>query len=232
MNELTIEPNAREVGLDVFLQAVDKQVAAALPEASDEFYAALTDAAGLVAVESREQETAALAIAKRLRNCSKQIAAQVDDLAKIANKVHRTITGHRAKVTQPATDEVSRLERLAGNYRHAVEEAERRRVEAERARLAAERKAAGNTLPDNVAEEVVMTTVQPMQGGSLQERWTAEVVSIVELCRAVAEGKAPVTVVDANVATLNALARTLKGAANVPGVVFTCEHVAATRASR
>lgn len=64
----------------------------------------------------------------------------------------------------------------------------------------------------------VAPTINLPKGMSMARRYKAEVTSITQLCRAVAEGKVPSTYVTANMAALNARAEADRAALSVPGV--------------
>jgi len=72
--------------------------------------------------------------------------------------------------------------------------------------------------PANVPAVVAPRTFQAAKGVSASERWSAQVVSLKELARAVADGKQPEALLLPNMPALNGLARSLKGAMSVPGV--------------
>jgi len=73
--------------------------------------------------------------------------------------------------------------------------------------------------PIYVAPVVVPKTTPKMAGGPVyREMWLAEVVSIKELCRAVAEGKASPECVMGNMPVLNKMAVALKSTLSIPGV--------------
>lgn len=74
-------------------------------------------------------------------------------------------------------------------------------------------------------------TYQKAAGISRREVWSAEVVSIQELVRAVADGKAPITLIQANNTALNGMARSLKSAMAVPGVRAVCQSTTNVRVS-
>ncbi len=57
-----------------------------------------------------------------------------------------------------------------------------------------------------------------LTGASIKTYWSAEITDLKALCRAVAEGKAPVGCVEPNMTVLNAQARALKKEMNIPGV--------------
>lgn len=66
---------------------------------------------------------------------------------------------------------------------------------------------------------VVAPTIDRMKGLGIRRTWGARVVSIKDLCRAVADGKQPESYVVANMQALNARAKADKTAMRVPGVV-------------
>lgn len=55
-------------------------------------------------------------------------------------------------------------------------------------------------------------------GISTSQKWKAEIVSLQQLCRAIADGKVPAHYVEANMTALNGMARANKQALNIPGV--------------
>jgi hypothetical protein len=57
-----------------------------------------------------------------------------------------------------------------------------------------------------------------LQGATIKEYWHAEIYDLRALCKAVGEGKAPLAYIDANMPTLNTLARRLMKELNIPGV--------------
>lgn len=60
--------------------------------------------------------------------------------------------------------------------------------------------------------------VEAPKGIQTREQWSAQVVNIRELCRAVADGKVPEALVTPNATVLNQMARALKQTMNIPGV--------------
>jgi hypothetical protein len=152
----------------------------------------------------------------------------------------------RREAEEAARREQERLEaeeraRVAAEQRRLEEEAEEQRL-AEA--LAAEQ--AGDTARAQALIEapVDVPTVTPrpvfvapppapapaVAGVSFRDQWSAEVVSLIDLVRAVAAGRAPITYVKADEVALNQMARALKGAMNVPGVRVTSRRVTAARA--
>ena len=58
-----------------------------------------------------------------------------------------------------------------------------------------------------------------------RESWSAEMVDLKMLVKAVAEGKQPITFLLPDMTVLNGLARSLKGAMNIPGVAAKSKKV-------
>ncbi len=57
-----------------------------------------------------------------------------------------------------------------------------------------------------------------LEGASIKTYWSAKVVNLQKLVKAVAENKAPLTCLEANMTTLNGLARSLKKEMKIDGV--------------
>lgn len=105
------------------------------------------------------------------------------------------------------------------------------RKEQERLDKAAEKKAAtAEAKGDTAKAEGIRQSVPVIQapvladnkpkvaGISMKTTWSGKVVDKMALIQAVAEGKAPATLLDVNTVALNQMARTLKGEMNYPGV--------------
>lgn len=124
-------------------------------------------------------------------------------------------------------------------------EAERkRREEEDRLRLEAEAKAleameqGDDTRADEILEQAEMApppavyTPPPAkaQGISQRDNWKAELTDMKALARAVADGKAPVTLLQLNSVVAGQMARSLKDAMSYPGVRFYNDPTIAARA--
>jgi len=114
-----------------------------------------------------------------------------------------------------------------------AEAARRKEEEDRKTQEAADLEAAGlqeeaQALVDEVIEDIgkpVEVYVPPpetakvkLDGASIRETWSAQVTDLRALCRAVADGKAPLAYIEANMTALNAQARSLKKELNIPGV--------------
>lgn len=91
-------------------------------------------------------------------------------------------------------------------------------LEAEAEGAAPEEVTAVLSAPAIVAPIVAAPTFDRVKGLGIRETWSAQVFSIRELCRAVADGKVPEVYVSANMTALNSRARTDKKLMQIPGV--------------
>lgn len=125
--------------------------------------------------------------------------------------------------------------RIAEEKRKAEEIA---RKEAEDAALAAAEKLSDEGMTaaaDAVLSAPVVTPKividQPVkaEGVSYREQFSAEVVDLMTLVKAVAEGKAPICYLSADIVALNGWARATKGTAAIPGVKVVTTTIQARR---
>ena len=115
-----------------------------------------------------------------------------------------------------------------------AEEKERKRLlkQAERAEKKGDTEKAEELKEE--AENVVVVTPtvtapETPEGVSYRDDWYAEVPDIKILCKAIAEGKAPVNYIMANMPVLNKQAKATKDMLKVPGVKFLCRKVQMNR---
>ena len=76
---------------------------------------------------------------------------------------------------------------------------------------------------------VAHPTYEKAQGISTREVWSARIDSIVELCKAIAEGRASAELVLPNTTALNGMARAMRSTMNVPGVTAVCDTTLSVR---
>jgi hypothetical protein len=161
-----------------------------------------------------------------------------------ADKERATLVNEHQQAEAPLVEAEGVLAGALRAYDDAAEEA--RRLEEER--LQAEAQAAeeqrvietaaaletvaaevgDETLREQAHEMIAAPVVAPtvhvasstpaVSGISHRTTWHAEVTDIKALCRAIADGTQPATLVTANMTVLNGLARSLKNALTVPGV--------------
>lgn len=174
----------------------------------------------------------------------KELRKKVDDtfspIISAAFQAHKTAVAKKKEVDIPLEEAERRVKSAMSNY-EAEEElkrlAEQRRleeivrkeeenrrlqeaIEAEKAGDHAEAEAIINE-PVQVNTVVLPKTafVPKISGGpSFREVWSAEVIDIKLLCRAVADGKASPECVMGNMPVLNKMAMALKQTMNIPGV--------------
>jgi colicin import membrane protein len=177
-----------------------------------------------------------------------RIAETMDPIIRSAHNAHRVACDQKKTLDAPLLEAETTLKRAIG----AWTEAEDRRRREEEARLreiarkaeedarvaeAADLEAAGEgELAQQVLEMPAFapspTLPKPAAaaGVTTQLRWKAELVDLRALCRAVADGTAPIEAVSANMPTLNRLAVALKQSFNVPGVRAVSERSVTARA--
>lgn len=198
--------------------------------------AGVLEVAQAYAVTSPEMYEAA---ASELRDIKARFK-RLDDWEKsITRPMNAALAGVRAMFKTPK-DTLSQAE---GSIKRAMlrfqdeQEAKRRKAEAEaqerarkeREKLAARAAAAAEKgqaekaevlqmQAETVAVPTIAKQTPTVSGISTREVWSAEVVDIKALCRAIADGVVPEVAVAANMTVLNQQARSLKAALNWPGV--------------
>lgn len=185
------------------------------------------------------QPTYELAAAKLLDVAAmrREITEYHKPLKQKAHEAHKAICDAEARMLAPVAQAEQILKRGIAAYeteqRHKAEEERRRLEEEERRRREEEIEAAAQQAEAEgasveevqaiIEQPVVVPAVRPeptftpVAGVSTRGVWKAEVVSIRELCRAVAEGRASAELVAPNMTALNGLARAMKQTFNIPG---------------
>lgn len=168
----------------------------------------------------------------------KEIDGTFDPHIRKAHDVHKSLVAEKKKHAEPV-EEAKRLIKskriLYVDEQERIRKAEEARLQAEARRLAEERalaeaiaaEAGGqSTQADEILSEpisvpvITMPNTTPKAGvsGAIREIWSAEVVSLQDLCRAVADGKVSIGYIEPNLQALNSMARSLKANMQVPGV--------------
>lgn len=173
----------------------------------------------------------------------KQLGETFDPIISKAHAAHREAIAQKKKHEGPAIEaegivkgrmlEWQREEqaRAQAEARQA-EEAARQRAEEEQLAAAEAAEKAGDAAaaeaiisePPVVAPIVARPAAPKVEGISTRENWSAEVTDITALICAIAEGKAPTTVVTPNMSALNGLARSMKNELSIPGVRAVCSQ--------
>lgn len=195
-------------------------------------------------IKSEEENNKAFVFLVGVKKLINKVHDAFDPVVEAAHNSHKIAVAQRKEQLEPLEQAEKIVKQLGVNYlaeqQRIKEEAERKaRAEAE----AAERKrkaeleeqakrheANGNIAKAEerreMAEQVfiaprpVVASVIKAEGQSLKEVWSAEVTDLAALVKAVAEGRAPITLVMADQVALNKQAKATKNAFPIPGVKF------------
>jgi hypothetical protein len=222
--------------------------ALSLPNELETRALSLTEQAQVLTVRSQPDfERAGKFITEVIKPLIKEASEIFDPIIAKAHEAHKEAITQKKKIVEPLElaertikGEISRYcteqERVAREARLAAEREQQRLLDEqiEREVEAAEEMAkAFGDAPEQVEAEVKAIIEQPrvypptpmpavrlmpVKGVSTVDVYSAEVVNIRELCRAVADGRAGANLVLPNQPALNGLARSLKEGLSVPGV--------------
>lgn len=177
-----------------------------------------------------------LATCKQLET---EIHSAFDPIVEKAHQAHKEAVAQRKRYLDPI-EEGRRIlkgkmitytqeqERIRREEQARLEAEARKRAEDEALALAAQAEAEGDketaeaiiSEPVQVAPVVVQKTAPaPSRLSAGRTIWYAEVTDLKTLCKAIVEGKQPVTLIEANMVSLNKMATALKGSMSIPGVV-------------
>jgi hypothetical protein len=166
----------------------------------------------------------------------KKIKGHFDPMKKAASAAHKAICIKEKELLAPLEQAESGVKLKVSNYyaeqerirqKKEAEAREKQRIADEEARLAlAEQAEAEGEI--EVAEQILETpTAAPVaiskpapkpQGISTKTTWKAEVTSLTALVKAVADGKAPLALIQANQVVINQQATSLKDSFKCPGI--------------
>ena len=185
--------------------------------------------------EQYEQGEGLLATCKQLET---EIHAAFDGIVDKAHQAHKEAVAQRKKYLDPI-EEGRRIlkgkmiayqdtqERIRREEQARLEQEARKRAEDEQIAIAAQLEKEGDkeTAEAVLSEPVQVAPVVAQRTAPAASRlsagrsvWSAEVTNIMALVKAVAEGKQPITLIQANETALNGMARSLKGSMAIPGV--------------
>ena len=219
--------------------------------------ALVTDAKALVIQDEPSYQRAGLML-RTVKDYLRRVAEVCEPVVSAAWAAHRAAVAQRTNLEAPAKEAEGVLKRAMIGYTEEIDrqrrETQRRAAaEVEAARLAAvaeeeerqvaaameaeangqeEQVAAILTAPIVVAPftpPVVLPSKPKVEGVSYREDWTAEIFDLLELVRAVAAGRQPVSLLQPDMTVLNGMARALKSVMNVPGVRSVSRRVVAAR---
>jgi len=191
------------------------------PELDKEATEVLAFADQFQIVNSDEEYEMVGEAAKRLKGMSKKADEFFDPLIKNAFKTHRDLTAAKKKITEPLERRSRMLSQSIVDF-NSRREAERRKAEEEANKLA---ETEGIENPPVIVQE----TVPKVQGISTRDNWSAVVVDLNELIKAIAKGKVPLMAINQNQTFLNQQARSLKDQLDYPGVKAVNNPTAAVR---
>lgn len=209
------------------------------------------DVAAIEVVDAPSFERAAEAL-KLVKGYLARVAEVFDPIDRAQIEARKVTIAQRKALEAHALDAEKILKQRMAAWQEAQEQA-RREAEAaaarEAQRLAEEQQLQAaieaEQLGDTAAAEqilaappvpvimppVVVSEAPQVAGVSFRDHYRAEVTDLLALVRAIAAGKAPITLVQPNTAALGQMARALKGAMQIPGVRVTRERITAARSA-
>ena len=202
---------------------------------------ALTLRAKVDALEVVDQESYNLAnaINKQAYEGKKAFHTWFDPIDEASKKQRQATIAQGKKIDDPFDYVIKITGTKAAAYMRAeqarvaeekrrIEEAARKAAEEEQIKLAEKLAAEGkNDAADAAISAPVfipkaeVAELEKAEGVSYRDVWSAEVVDLMALVKAVAEGKVSLSYLAANDTALNSWARTTKGAESIPGVKAT-----------
>ncbi|MEO2054705.1 MAG: hypothetical protein ABGX83_05340 [Nitrospira sp.] len=211
-----------------------------LPGEIMEHRALISRARGVKPVESPAQYEAVGKLRVEIDLAYKAQKGANDVFCKGLSDMHKRGTKRRSDLLEPYIAAVRALDIKLASFRKLEEEKReaeelkiaeemRKKAEEEALQAAQEAEDAGDdAMAEAIIEEPVLvppvqlqTSVPKVQGlHKKREIWKARVVSLKALNLAIAQNKAPIYLIEANMVTLNQMARNGKNTISVPGVQF------------
>ncbi|MDD5387571.1 MAG: hypothetical protein PHQ22_10300 [Sulfuricurvum sp.] len=199
-----------------------------------------TQAQGL-AVKNQEQYNCADSFLKTVKDLQKKVKDTFSPIIQKAFAAHKEAKAQELKHLEPllkaeAIIKEKMLSFLQEQERIRVTQERKLQAEAEKKRQEALQKAdqarqSGNEAKadkyDEKAQNIIAPVLAPtVDKGNIvvKKLWRAEVTDLFALVQAIANGTVPITAVEANMTTLNNMARTFKDTMSYPGVKFVSEE--------
>jgi hypothetical protein len=155
---------------------------------------------------------------RTIKFVEKEVNAKFDGLTKKADTVHKRAVAWRSFFLDRLADGMKKRKEAVAKYYEAMD-----RKWEERQRLL-EAKAAGEVVDGEAPQAVIAPpTLEKMPGGSVSKLYRGRVDNLMELVKAVAEGKASIEYLAPNEAALNNEARARKSTMDIPGVTAVWE---------
>jgi hypothetical protein len=208
----------------------------------------IPEQARILTIQTPDQYIAAGELLKSIKLLRAEIDQTFDPIISAAYAAHKEAVAQKKKVDAPLLEAegiikprvaayLSEQERLRREeelrlQKQAQEEEERRQVEnAAILDDLGETEAANQLLDETViAPPVVLPKLTPKVSGiSTSQRYSAEVVNLLELVKAVAAGKAPIQCLKADTVFLNRQAVAMRQSMAYPGVRLRVESTVAVR---
>ena len=208
----------------------------------------VSERAKIVKVASNDQYLEACELVKTIKALRAEIDATFDPVIAKAYQTHKEAVAQKRKFEQPLVEAEGLVKRSIGDWlseqerirkeeelrlqKLAQEEEERRQLQnAVILDDLGETEEANRLLEETVvAPPVVLPQFTPkVHGVSMSQRYSAEVVNLMELVKAVAQGKAPIQCLKADQVFLNRQAVAMRQAMAYPGVKLKIESSVGVR---
>lgn len=190
-----------------------------------------------ISITNNAQYEEAAEILKTIKGLRAEIDSTFNPIIAKAHEAHKEAIEQKKKVDAPLVEAETLLKPRMAAYlqeqerirreeelrlqKQAQEEAERLQLEEAAALDSVGETAAANALLDEApyVPPVIAPRVTPRVSGiSMRHTWSAEVMDLAALLKAIVAGRAPIQCIQPNQAFLNQQARSLKNALNWPGV--------------
>lgn len=215
-----------------------------------------TPAPGALVVQSPEEYTATAEHLKTIKEFQRRVIDWFRPLKQKANEAHSALCREEAKLLSPSKADETRIKlaltayddeqtRKRNEERIRLQREQREREESERlaqaAALELQGAATGEAAYRDAAEQLLasptaLVPVEPstppvpkVEGLSFRETYSAEVLNLMTLVKAVAAGQQPIGLLLANQSALDGLARSLKSSMAIPGVRLVVTKTPVTR---
>ena len=207
------------------------------------------ETARAIQIVDQESYSKAALLLVDIASLEKEIIDHHKPIKAAAHAAHKAATAAEKCLLDPLTEAKQIVKRAVGTWedeqeriRREIErkaqEAARRAEEEARLALAVQAEQAGATeetiaelveAPLSMPAPVIPMTFDRTKGVTTSKRWSAQLMNLKQLCRAVAEGAVSTELVQPNMIALNAMARAMKSTMNIPGVRAVAETSVAVR---
>lgn len=203
--------------------------------------------ADAVIVSNKEQYDTALKIDGRAREAKKAFHVWFDPIDDASKKQRQATIKQGKKIDEPLDYVIKTVSKKTSAWYAAeqarileaqrkAEEIARKKAEEEALKAAEELEkqgmtAAADAVLDNpiAVPKVEVPVFEKAEGVSYRKQYSAEVVSLMDLVKAVASGSVPIAYISANTTALNSWARSTKGSDSIPGVKVVTENIQSRR---